>query len=85
MISYGNKILRTRVDQKMCSCSSGFWGNTLNPCDKERRSRNPVETTARPILTLAAVQLVEAMHVSDNEWGATLLHSFDLNNAFPKQ
>ena len=85
----GNKIIQIRVDagggSKESAAVAADFGATVNPCDKERQSRNPVETTGRPIVTLAAVQLVEAVNVSNKEWGAALLHSFDFNNAFPNE
>ena len=87
----GHKFVSIRVDAETAGHSKEFsaiaadFGGYVNSCDKERQSRNPIESKVRPIATIASIQLSEAVNVSNREWGASLLHLFDLNNAFPKR
>ena len=87
----GHKFVSIRVDAgtagnpKEFSAIAADFGGCVNSCDIERQSKNPIESGVRPITTIASIQLSDAVDVSNREWKASLLHSFDLNNAFPNR
>ena len=75
----------TGVNSKEFNAITADFGGYVNSYDKERQSRNSIESGVRPISTIASIQLSEAVDVSKKEWGCSLLHSFDINNAFPNK
>ena len=87
----GHKLVSIRVDagtgvnSKEFNAIAADFGGYVNSCDKERQRRNPIESGVRPITAIASIQLSEAVYVSKKEWGSSLLHSFDINNAFPNK
>ena len=70
-----------RVDAGSTGLSAEFGATAaelkgyVNACEKESQNRNPLEAKVRPFVTVAAIQLVEAIcAVSQWQWGLSCLH-----------